>query len=159
MTRDALAKGLHQIFFGIDGLKQAFPRRKFTIDGRLVGDVGEVLAALEYDLELDEKSQPAHDATTSDGKKVQIKATFKDSLTFSSIPDYYLGFKLYADGRYEEIFNGPGRVISDRYATRKGIGRTLLSFPIAALRKLSERVPSNERIRKRSGQDKALRFR
>ena len=158
MTRDALANGLHQIFSGIDDLKQAFPRREFTIDGRLVGDVGEVLAALEYDLELNERSQPTHDATTSDGRKVQIKATFKDSLTFGSVPDYYLGFKLHKDGRHEEIFNGPGRVISDRYSSRKGIGHTLLSFPIAALRTLSEKVPNKERIRKRSEQDKVLRY-
>ncbi len=49
----------------------------------------------------------------------QIRATFKDSLTFKTCPDYYLGFKLYADGQYEEVFNGPGRVIRERYAFGK----------------------------------------
>lgn len=29
-----------------------------------------------------------------DGRHVQIKATFKNSLTFRRVPDYYLGFKL-----------------------------------------------------------------
>jgi hypothetical protein len=88
----------------------------------LVGDVGEVIAELEYDVALHDVSQPNHDATTSDGRNVQIKATFKDSLTFKTVPDYYLGFKLYPDGRHEEVFNGPGKVIYHRYVARKGVG-------------------------------------
>ena len=51
--RRALKEGLALVFQGIEHLKAEFPSRKFTIDGRLVGDVGEVIAALEYDIELD----------------------------------------------------------------------------------------------------------
>jgi hypothetical protein len=150
MTRAAITEGLRLIFQGIAHLEKAFPHRAFTIDGRLVGDIGEVIAALEYDVVLHEVSQAKHDAVTSDGlRKVQIKATFKDSLTFRSVPDYYLGFKLYPDGQHEEIFNGPGQVIFDRYVGRKGVGVTLLSFPLAELRKLSDQVPESERIPKR----------
>lgn len=57
--------------------------------GRLVGDIGEVIAELEYDLTLHGVSQPTHDAITADNRNVQIKATFKDSLTFRKVPDYY----------------------------------------------------------------------
>jgi hypothetical protein len=151
MSRQAITESLKLIFEGIERLKAAFPRRAFTIDGRLVGDLGEVIAALEYDIELDQVSQPKHDAITPDGRHVQIKATFKDSLTFGAVPDYYLGFKLERDGRYEEVFNGPGRLIYDRYATRKGIGRSLLSFPVPQLRALSASVVPDDRIRKRVG--------
>lgn len=59
---------------------------------RVVGDVGEVIADLEYAIILHDTSQPGYDATTSDGRNVQIKATLKDSLTFKTVPDYYLGF-------------------------------------------------------------------
>jgi hypothetical protein len=149
MTRAAITEGLRLIFQGIAHLEKAFPHRKFTIDGRLVGDVGEVIAALEYDVVLHDVSQAKHDAVTSDGRNLQIKATFKDSLTFRTIPDYYLGFKLHPDGQYEEVFNGPGQVISDRYVGRKGVGQSLLSVPIAELRKLSEQVPERDRIPKR----------
>jgi hypothetical protein len=81
---------------------------------------------------------------------VQIKAAFKDSLTFKTVPDYYLGFKLHPDGTHDEIFNGPGKIILDRYAARKGAGISLLSFQIAELKKLSENVAPHERIRRRA---------
>ncbi len=149
MTRAAITEALRLIFQGIQHLQKTFPNRAFTIDGRLVGDIGEVIAALEYDLELHEVQQPNHDATASDGRKVQIKATFRDSLTFKTVPGYYLGFKLYPDGRHEEVFNGPGRLICDRYASRKGIGVVLLSFPIDELRRLSAQVGQRDRIPRR----------
>jgi hypothetical protein len=147
--RESITEGLALIFRGIDHLRGAFPNRAFTIDGRLVGDIGEVIAALDYDLTLDSISRPDHDACSGNGRRVQVKATFKDSLTFKTCPDCYLGFKLYPDGRYEEIFNGPGRIILERYANRKGIGTQLLSFPITELRALSAKVAPADRIPKR----------
>ena len=54
IMRRAITEALGLIFQGIAHLKQALPRRAFTIDGRLVGDIGEVIAALEYEVELDE---------------------------------------------------------------------------------------------------------
>lgn len=145
----AITDGLALVFQGIEKLKSAFPNRKFTVDGRLVGDIGEVIAELEYDVLLHEVSQPTHDGTTADGRNVQIKATFKDSLTFKTTPDYYLGFKLYPDGRHEEVFNGPGQLIYDRFAHRKGIGVNLLSFPVSELKEISKKVTQNDRIPKR----------
>ena len=104
----------------------ALPNRRFTIDGRLVGDIGEIIAALEYDVILDDVTKPDHDGRTTNGRRVQIKATFKEQLTFKTVPNYYLGFKLSTDGSYDEIYNGPGRIICDRYAHRKDIGVKLL---------------------------------
>jgi hypothetical protein len=147
--RDTIKAALALIFEGIKRLTDEFPNRAFTIDGRLVGDIGEVIAALEYDIVLDEVGRPDHDGTASDGRRVQIKATFKDRLTFKSIPEYYLGFKLYPDGRHEEVFNGPGQIIHDRYVHRKDIGIRLLSFPISRLRQLSDELQPNQRIPKR----------
>jgi hypothetical protein len=147
--RQAISESLSLIFQGIEGLRNAFEGRQFTIDGRLVGDIGEVIAALEYDIVLDETSQPNYDGSTSDGRRVQIKATFKDKLTFKTVPDYYLGFKLKSDGTYEEIYNGPGNLIFDRFSHRKGIGHVLLSFPNSELKALSKDVPENKRIQRR----------
>jgi hypothetical protein len=147
----AIEAALKLIFQGINDLKSEFPNRAFTIDGRLVGDIGEVIAALAYDVIVDDTSQATHDGVTSDGRRVQVKATFQNSLTFKTTPDYYLGFKLNTDGSFEEIYNGPGQPIFERYETRKGIGTSLLSFPISELKKLSEKVQPHDRISRREG--------
>lgn len=146
---DQIAEALRSIFHGIELLQQSFSNRQFTIDGRLVGDIGEIIAAAQFDIILDETSQAKHDGVTSDGSKVQIKATFKESLTFGTVPDYYLGLRLFRDGRHEIVFNGPGRIISEAFKHRVGIGRSLLSFPISRLRQLSATVPEAERISRR----------
>lgn len=146
----ALKDALHLIFEGISRLNTTFPNRKFTIDGRLVGDIGEIIAELEYDVILHEVSQPAYDGETSDGRRVQVKATFQNHLTFKGTPDYFLGFKLFSDGSYEEIYNGPGAPIFEKYAHRRGIGNVLLSFPNAALKELSEKVAPDSRVKKKN---------
>lgn len=138
---------LASIFKAIRNLQCAFAgRREFTIDGRLVGDIGEIVAELHYSIILDEVSQPGHDATTEDGRRVQIKATFKDKLSLSSIPEVYLGIKLNEDGTFEEIYNGPGHIIAQRFASRKGIGKTPLSLSVSQLRLLNNSVPLEERV-------------
>lgn len=126
MSRVEITASLEQIFAAIARLKAAFPQRAFTIDGRLVGDIGEVIAALEYDVVLDDVQRPRHDAKTSDGRDVQIKATFKRHLTVRAVPDYYLGFQLFPDGEFEEVYNGPGLPIAERFRHRKGFGDSLL---------------------------------
>lgn len=47
-NRIVIECALSSIFAGIRLLKAAFPQKEFTIDGRLVGDIGEVIAAIEY---------------------------------------------------------------------------------------------------------------
>jgi hypothetical protein len=115
----------------------------------LVGDIGEVIAALFYEINLDDTSQPDHDGTTLDGRRVQIKATFQDALTFKTVPKYYLGLKIYENGEFEEIYNGPGNLIFDKYSHRKGIGSTLLRFPNSDLKELSDKVRNKDRISRR----------
>ncbi len=148
-NRRAIKEGLALIFQGIQHLRQAYPHRQFTADGRLVGDIGEIIAELEYELTLHTVSQKDYDAVTPTGLRVQVKATFKDHLTFSTTPDYYLGFKLFPDGNHEEVYNGPGQPIFDRFAHRTGIGSKLLAFPLKELRLLSAQVPAAQRIPRR----------
>lgn len=143
---------------GIDQLKSAFPFRHFTIDGRLVGDIGEAIAAREFDIILDatpdsshQKSRPHYDAVTRvGGRNVQIKATFKDSLTFTTTPELYLGLRINADGSHRVIYNGAGQLIFDRYKHRAGIGEKLLSFPVMELASLDAQNTDADRIPLRS---------
>jgi hypothetical protein len=150
MSQAIIREALELIFRGIGILQTEFVNRRFTIDGRLVGDIGEIIAATEFDVILDEVGQATHDGRTSDGRLVQIKATFKKTLTFRTTPQLYLGFKLHRDGSHEVIFNGPGQIIYDEYSHWQGIGVNLLSFPISRLRELSAEIPDRDRVPRRA---------
>ncbi len=92
----------------VEKLGKLYPDRRFTLDGHLVGSIGEVLAAERYDLRLFTASHKTHDAESPDGRQVQIKLTQRRSVALSSCPDHLLVHKLHPDGTHEEIYNGPG---------------------------------------------------
>ena len=142
-------KQLRQI---VEQLQDRYPKKKFTLDGRLVGDLGEVLAELEYDIQLNDTLQKHHDAKASDGRQVQVKATMKDSLTFPGdhVPDYYLGIRIEADGTLTEIFNGPGSVAHKAVKGRRVPKTNLHSISVNALKRLNEEVHPRDRIPKRT---------
>jgi hypothetical protein len=48
---------------------------RFTLDGRLVGDIAEATAADAFGLKLCPERTPGVDALTSDGRTVQVKAS------------------------------------------------------------------------------------
>src|SRR5579862_959718 len=52
-------------------------QKKFTLDGRLVGDIGEVMAAYFFKIELTQKQRAGFDATITQGpnqgKSVEVK--------------------------------------------------------------------------------------
>lgn len=96
--------------------------RKFTLDGKLVGDIGEVLAKEKYGLELYPENAPLHDGEEiSTGKKVQIKSSFKGQSTFPygklKMPDYFLSINIDQNGEIEELYNGPGQFLFDVYVS------------------------------------------
>ena len=142
-------KQLRQV---VKQLQDAYPKKRFTLDGRLVGDLGEILAQIEYDIELYDGLQKYHDAKASDGRLVQIKATMQDSLTFpvDHVPDYYLGIKIEPDGTLTEIFNGTGLVASKAVQNWQLPKTNLHSVRINTLKRCNEEVPSRDRIPRRS---------
>ena len=134
----------------VDSLKKLYPSKKsgFTLDGRLVGDIGEAVAEELFQIELYEGLKRHYDAiTTYDPQlNVQIKATFKESLTYNHSPHYYIGIKLFHNGDFRVIYNGPGKYIYEEYKHRKGIGTKLLSFPIKRLECISNTIDEAEKI-------------
>ncbi len=132
-------------------LHECYPQKKFTLDGRLVGDIGEILVSQDYDVELYDGLEKHHDGISSEGRKVQIKTTMKDSLTFpcDHVPDYYIGIKVFEDGSYEEIYNGEGNIIFNSLKNRKNSKTNLHSVSINSLRKLNTLALPESRIRKR----------
>ena len=122
----------------VSQMQKDYPQKKFTLDGRLVGDIGEVLAAEKYFIELNEGLTKHHDAICTDGTKrrVQIKSTMKESLTFpcDHVPDYLLGIKIHKDGSIEEIYNGPGNKIKDKLSGRQITKTNLFSISNSTLK-------------------------
>mgnify|MGYP001293386380 CR=1 FL=1 len=132
-------------------LKNNHKSKRFTLDGRLVGDLGEVLAEENYEITLFDNIQPLYDAKTHDGKMVQIKATFKDKLTFPTghIPELFLGLKLNENGSFDEIYNGPGKYIKELISNRKSPYNRLHLLPIKKLLEISSKITEREKIKKK----------
>ena len=135
----------------VEELQQRYPKKKFTLDGRLVGDLGETLVEQDYELELFDTLKKHYDGLTPDGKNVQIKTTMKNALTFpcDHTPDFYLGIKVFSDGTYKEIFNGSGDTIRKGISNRKPTKNNLHSITLSTLRSWNETVPDNQRIGKK----------
>jgi len=142
---------VRQMLAIVERLCDAYPKKKFTLDGRLVGDIGEVLVEDAYDLKLFEDVKRHHDAECSDGRLVQIKATMKNTLTFPAdhVPNYYLGVQIRPDGTFVEVFNGPGPIAGDAVKGRAKPKTNLHCISVSALKKLQERVSPADRIPRR----------
>lgn len=86
---------------------------RFTLDGNLVGDLGEAIAAELFALTLvAQRGLKGIDAIATDGRKVQVKATGRgDSFPFTHVDaqaDWLVALRLeYEQERVEVIYNGP----------------------------------------------------
>lgn len=148
-----ISKAVGQLLAIVERLSKAYPKKKFTLDGRLVGDIGEVLVEQAYDLTLFEDVQRHHDAMAGDGRLVQIKATMKQGLTFPAHykPKYLLGVQIHKDGSFTEVFNGPGKIAWLAIKGRSRITTNLHTVSIAALKRLQAQVAPKDRIPLRRG--------
>lgn len=95
----------------VGDLEDSFPGRHFTLDGHLVGSIGEIMAAYYYGIELYEASAPTHDGKLTDGREVQIKITQQDRVVINEEPDYLIVLYLNREtGEIKEIYNGKGHI-------------------------------------------------
>lgn len=95
----------------VNDLERVFPERKFTLDGHLLGSIGEVMAEYYYGVNLYSSSNKLHDGFV-DNKEVQIKITQNSSVDINGKPDYLLVFFLKkSEGKIYEVYNGPGDLV------------------------------------------------
>lgn len=129
--------------------------RKLSLDGKLVGDISEVLAAEKYGLELLPENAFKHDAKElATGRMVQIKSSFKNNSYFpygeDKVPDYFLAINILENGNIEELFNGPGSFILEHYINKKGLKHykeTYYTLSKGVLKKLNAEVSVNDKIK------------
>jgi hypothetical protein len=129
----------------------------FALDGRLVGDIGELIAAEAFQLDLLGTKSRNIDAVTNgkSPKEVQIKATFKEeSLCIKHGADYFIGIQLNNDGKYRVIYNGKARPVMEYlqmpkakgHSGRKGAGSRLEPISLGTWAILNLNVGEKDRV-------------
>ena len=100
---------IRQLYDVIDTLEAAYPSKHFTLDGILIGNLGEVYAAEKYCLNLLPEASKTHDAINAEGQYVQIKTTQGKKIGLYEEPDYLLVLQVQRDGTFSEVYYGPGK--------------------------------------------------
>lgn len=128
--------------------------RRFTLDGKLVGDIGEALAKEYYNIELLPENTPKYDAVEiGTNRQVQIKSTMKTYFTFpfGEPPAYLLAIKILDTGKIVPIYNGPGSII-EKYIkdnNLKSYRNSYYSFTLSKFSELNELVDEKDRIKEK----------
>lgn len=140
---------------------EAHHKPKFTLDGKLVGDIGEVLAANAYGLKLFRANKHRYDGCVleNENKKVQIKSTIQGHIYFprdrEKTPDYFLAILINNDGTFEELYNGTGEFIWENYILNSNTslkGKYPFSLSINKLRALNKEASNTDKIKRVDGQ-------
>ncbi len=145
------------LFEVIGALKDKYKQhnKKFTLDGKLVGDIGEVLVAEYYGLSLYGDNNHMHDGfvTGFKEKQVQIKASFKEYFFFTKDlerrPKYFIAIRLNQDGSFEEIYNGTGELLFNKLCSHLPVDRKHpYRLSVKKLRELNKSEENIDRIAK-----------
>ena len=135
---------LESLYHASDCLNELFPGRKFTLDGHLVGSLGEVIAEYMFDLRLLRASTLGHDAISRDGRPVEVKFTQRKSVGIRHPPDRLLVFHRPQRGKLEVVYNGPGQLAWENAGKPQKNGQRNISLKKLAV--LDGTVPRGERL-------------
>lgn len=139
---------------------QSHHEMTFALDGRLVGDIGELIAAEVFCLALLGTRSKNVDAVTTDHQQrvVQIKSTFQeDGLSIKHGADYFIGLQLNDTGQFRVVYNGPAEPVmaylrapkADGHSGRKNAGKALEPISLAAWSVLDLAVADSDRVTRR----------
>ena len=120
----------------------------FTLDGNLVGDLGEAVAAELFGLRLTGRSNEGVDGYAPDGRSVQVKASgTKRGAAFRPVEtkaDHLLFFHFDYDGCFGEIvYNGPEEPVREALP-ETWVGQRSVSA--ATFRRLNKAVADHDRL-------------
>ena len=146
IDHDKLKILVEQLYSTVNELESMFPGRHFTPDGHMVGSLGECLVADAYNLELMPASNLGYDALSETGSQIEIKATQAKSVAFRSQPQHAIIIKIYPDGSFEEIFNGPGELIWKKFEGKSKPSNGQFQISISKLRVINEDVANADRV-------------
>lgn len=126
-------------------------RLKFTLDGRLLGDIGELIVERYYGMRATGARTPGVDGTFPDSEKtIQVKATQSNlagpAFSFGRGQADHLMFLWldFANGRAEVVYNGPEAPVRKEL---KGDYKSTASVKLHIVRALNERVHDQNRLK------------
>lgn len=146
-------KEIEQLLKITSSLKKQYQGKlNFSLDGRLVGDIGEALVSEKFDIELYSQNAPVYDGEQrGTKKKVQIKASmaYNFSYPFNKDLDHYIAVHIEPTGKLEVLYNGPGKPINDFLKAKKRKTYKDIWYTITAnhLRTLDEEVNEEDRLK------------
>jgi len=132
--------------------------RKFTLDGKLIGDIGEVLATEKFNITLYPPKKKDYDAfEIGTNKQIQIKSTMRGYFTFPFDPKpdmYLLAIKINCEENKdvcEVIYNGPGKIVLDKILEKKlkPYKESYYSITMNMLKDLNAEVKYDDRIKEK----------
>ena len=144
LRNKSLSEIIQELFATVRELESRYPGRKFSVDGHLLGSIGEVIAAEHYGLTLLKSSFEKHDAVDKKNRMVQIKATQINRIAISSEPDYLIVIQIAPNGSWSEIYNGSGSRVWNNAGKMQKNGQRPVS--IAKLKSLMTCVQDDEKI-------------
>jgi hypothetical protein len=132
--------------------------RKFTLDGRLVGDIGELIVARHYHIVPNAKPKDhAHDLYAMVhgrklGVQVKLRREATGKLEFKHQPEVPIVLQFSKDwSRWREVYHGSGSVVARNGITvdknhrlKKGGRATTLGFSLEELRRQRPRRESSK---------------
>jgi len=138
---DQVAAHLEDLYCASVSLEALFPGRKFTLDGHLVGSIGEVVAAYMFDLNLNPASTLGHDAKARDGRNVEIKLTQAKNVAIRHEPEHLIALLRPKGGPLQVVFNGPGSIAWAAAGKMQKNGQRPIG--VSKLKSLNEKIDGN----------------
>ena len=136
---------IRKLYKTVAELEAMFPGRPFTPDGHMVGSLAECFAEYYYGLDLYACSNQGHDAQLNDCK-VEIKVTQGEAVSLRSGPEKLLVLKLFCDGSFEEIYNGPGAPVWALVESKPRPSNGQYQVRLNRLRELNKNIAARDRL-------------
>lgn len=124
------------VFSAQNALRELAPEYKWAGMGNLLGDYGEFVCMEHYSLTKAPAGADGYDASTTEGKTVQIKTNHAaSSIGFRGEADLMLVIHVHSGGEFEELYYGDFQTVKDssRYSARDN----KQSISISKLKKLT----------------------